>query len=130
MEINKAFTDPEIEKEGVWIDYRGGSKIKVARIGNPNFSRVNAAKMKPHRKKQRAGTLDEETETRLLCEVIAETVLLGWEGFTDGDKQFKYSKQNAIDLLTKHIDFRNEVVEFATTEEIFHREEVEDSEKN
>jgi len=66
----------------------------------------------------------------LLCEVIAETVLLDWDGFENDGKQFKYSAKNAFELLFKHVDFRNEVVEYATTEEIFHREDGEESEKN
>tara|TARA_R110000751_G_scaffold10671_3_gene38654 strand:- start:2754 stop:3149 length:396 start_codon:yes stop_codon:yes gene_type:complete len=130
MEIGTAFANPEIEKEGTWVDYRDGSKIKVARIGNPNFTRNHTAKLKPYRRKQRAGDLDDALETRLLCEVISETVLLDWEGFDNNGKPFKYTKSAAFDLLQKHIDFRNEVVEIASTEEVFHQELAEDSEKN
>lgn len=130
MDIGTAFADPAIEKEGTWAEYRGDSKVKIARIGNPNFTRVHTAKLKPYRRKQRAGDLDDSLETRLLCEVIAETVLLDWEGFTNDGKPFKYSPANAFELLHKHIDFRNEIVEMASTEEIFHQKLTEDSEKN
>jgi hypothetical protein len=130
MDINKAFSNPETEKEGTWVDYRDGSRIKVARIGNPNFVRSYNAKMKPHRRKQRDGTLDDELESRLLCEAVAESVLLDWEGFTENGKTLKYTTQKAYDLLRLLIDFRNEVVEIASTEEVFHAEAIEDAEKN
>ena len=130
MDIDNAFADPEIEREGTWVDYRDGSRIKIARIGNPNFTRSQDAMFKAHRKKQRAGNLESELETSLLCQVIAKTVLLDWEGFEQGGKPFKYSQERAANLLNQSIDFRNDVVEYASTEEIFHREIVEDSEKN
>ena len=130
MDIDSAFANPEVEKEGVWVDYRDGSKVKVARIGNPNFTRLQDAKLKAHRRKQRAGTMESELETRLLCEVIAKTILLDWKGFTEAGKEFKYSESRAFNLLVERIDFRNEIVEFATSEENFHRGEQEDSEKN
>jgi len=130
MDTEKTFSNPETEKEGAWADYRDESKVKIARIGNPNFVRVHAARMKPYLRQQRNGTLDDELETKVLCDVLAETVLLDWEGFTTGGKALKYSKEAAKDLLAKHVDFRNEVVDLATTEEIFRDNLQEDSTKN
>jgi hypothetical protein len=130
MDIGEAFTNPEVEREGVWTEYRDGSKIKIARIGNPNFNRIHEAKLKPHRRKQRDGTLSSELETKILCEVIAETILLDWEGFNQDGKEFKFTKKAAYDLLHKHIDFRNEIVELAAAEATFHADFTEDSAKN
>lgn len=130
MDIENAFADPEIEREGVWVDYRDGSRVKVARLGNPLYTRAQDAALKPHRRKQRAGNMESELETKLLCEVIAKTVLVDWEGFTKNGKEFKYSEKRAAELLVASIDFRNDVVEFSNTEDIFHREHQQDSEKN
>lgn len=134
MDIDNAFTDPEIEREGIWVDYRDGSKVKVARIGNPNFTRIYDAKLKPHRRKQRAGSMETELETRILCEVVAKTVLLDWKGFTQGKgedkKEYKYTEKRAFDMLSKSIDFRNEIVDLAAAEETFHQDDQKDSEKN
>ncbi len=130
MDIETAFANPEVEKNGVWVDYRDGSKVKIARAGNPNFVRVQEAKLKPYRRRQRNGTLDSETETRVLCDVLAETVLLEWEGFTKNGKPFPYSKSNASGLLQNSMDFRNEIVDMATSEDHFHGDYVEESEKN
>ena len=130
MDIGKAFADTQMEKEGAWVDYRDDSKVKIARVGTPNFQRVYESRLKPHRRKQRDGTLSGEVETKILCNVIAETVLLDWEGFKQDGKEFKYSKAAALELLTEHIDFRNEIVELATAEATFHAEFSEESEKN
>jgi|TARA_Y100000310_G_C20704101_1_gene833180 DNA-binding sugar fermentation-stimulating protein len=130
MDVNSAFANPEVEKEGAWVRYRDGSKIKIARIGNANYTRSYDAKFKAHRRKQRAGTLETEVEQRLLCEVVAKTILLDWQGFTQNGKEFKYTEKRAMDLLESNIDFRNEVVELAVEEENFHSELLQESEKN
>jgi hypothetical protein len=130
MDIDNAFANPTAENEGVWIDYRDGSKVKIARIGSLAFTKAYDAALKPHRRRQRAGTMDTVTETRILCEVVSRTILLGWEGFTQLGKEWKYSQKRAFDLLWGSLDFRNEVVELATAEETFHQDVQEDSEKN
>lgn len=130
MDIGRAFADPQKEKEGNWVDYREDSKVKIARVGTPNFQRVYESRLKPHRRKQRDGTLSGDVENKILCEVVAETILLDWEGFTNNGKELKYSKKAAFDLLMEHIDFRNEIVELATTESSFYADYVEESEKN
>lgn len=130
MEVGELFANPDLEKEGVWVDYRGGVSLKIARLGNPNFSRVYDAKLKPHRRKQRAGTLGTDVETRILCEVLSETVLLDWEGLSRGGKSLKYTSREAFALLHAYRDFRDEVVEYASNEEVFHKQDEEEAAKN
>ena len=130
MDIGTAFANPEAGNKGVWVEYRDGSKIKIARIGSLTFTKAYDGALKPHRRKQRAGTMDTVLETRILCEVVSKTILLDWEGFTNEGKEYKYSRKRAYDLLWRNIDFRNEIVELATVEETFHKDEQEDSEKN
>ena len=49
MDIGKAFADTQMEKEGAWVDYRDDSKVKIARVGTPNFQRVYESRLKPYR---------------------------------------------------------------------------------
>ena len=130
MDISKAFADPKLEKAGVWLEYRDGSQVKVARAGNQVFSRAHAARMKPHLRKQRDGNMDAEVETRILCEAIAEGILVDWKGFEEDGKELKYTKARASALLISSMDFRNEVVELAATEAYFHADFEEASIKN
>ena len=130
MDIDKAFADPKLESEGVWVSYREGSKVKVARMGNPTFQKHLDAKMRPHKRKQDRGTLSSEIETRVLCEAIAETVLLDWSGFTKDGKDFKYTPDAAAALLIQSMDFRNEISDIALVEEHFRNDETEDLAKN
>ena len=130
MDFSTAFADPQKENEGVWVEYQDGGSIKLARAGTPEFNRVLENRMKPHLRKQRAGTLPSAVETKINCQVLADTVLLDWKGMTLDGKKLEYSKEAAFELLMRHIDFRNDVVDLATAGQTFHTEFAEDSEKN
>ena len=130
MEITTAFADPDLELDGVWLDYRDGSRVKVARLGNPRFQKLYDAKMKPFRRLQRQNRLDGETENRVLCECLAGAILRDWRGFTKFDEELAYSTKAALDLLLASIDFRNEITDLASAEESFHQGHEQDSEGN
>jgi hypothetical protein len=130
MDIDNAFANPEAETDGVWIDYRDGSKVKLARLGNKKFRRVYEGLLKPHLRKQRDGTLDSDIENNLVCKAFAKSILLDWDGFTQKGKPLKYSEDVAYDLLVRSMDFRNDISELSQTEETFHLELADEAEKN
>jgi len=130
MDIDTAFTDPAAEEEGVWVKYRDGSEVKVARVGNPKFQRRLDAKMRPHRRKEQAGTMDVDVQNRILCECMSETILLDWKGFTRKGKPVAYSPDAATELLLRSMDFRNDMTDLAASEEHFRTEELEEDAKN
>ena len=130
MDFGKSFADPELEKEGVWVDYLDGASVRLARAGNVNFSRMYSNKMKPHRRQQDDGTLDPDIETKILCEVMAETILLDWKQITVEGKEFKYSNGNAFKMLYKYQDFRLDMANLAASQENFFAKIDEDSAKN
>lgn len=130
MDVKTAFSDPALEKDGVWIDYREGSRIKIARMGNPRFQRTWAAAMKPYRRLERENKIPPETQTEVLCQVYAESLLLDWEGFTSDGEPLPYTKETAKRLLMAHMDFRDDVTMHAGNEEQFKQAHDEDSEKN
>ncbi len=130
MDIDKAFTDETLEREGAWVEYREGSRVKLARLGNPRFQRMYEAKMRPYRRLERQNKMDPELTTKLLCDCLAETVLLGWEGFDHQGKPVPYSTEGAKALLMRSMDFRDEITVLATEEENFKQAMDEESEKN
>jgi len=132
MKIRKIFgTDKVKEDEGTWIDMGDGAKIKVARMGNPKYTKEFQRLTKPYRQAIRRGTIQEELAEKLLIEALAKHILIGWVGITDdNDKEIAYSTENSIMLLTELKDFRDYVTEQATSIENFKQEVDEDSEKN
>lgn len=113
-------TDEKKELEGVKIPLGGGASITVARADNDNFltkiveaSERNLAELKALPKEE-AAKLDKE----LLRDVLAETVLLGFEGMSYDGKPIKYSMENAKKLLG-HKDFLRMVMKRANEIEHF-----------
>jgi len=130
MDIDRAFADPTLEAEGVWVDYREGSRVKIARLGNAAFQKAHESKQRPYRKLIRDGRLPAQVSNRVLCEALAETVLLDWDGFNKKGKTLKYSAEAATKLLIERMDFRDEIALLATEEETFRQKIDGDSEKN
>lgn len=58
----------------------------------------------------------DKRDTELMCEVLAETVLIGWgKGFSDGGKPLVYSVEEAKRVLIEYPEFRGDCVGFAST---------------
>lgn len=132
FDIKKEFgTDTQKEIEGVWIDDFGeGLKIKIARIGNPEYQKLFNRISKPHRKAIRRGTLKDETAEKLLIQAMAKGIVLDWKGLSEDGVEIPYSYENALRLLTDYKDFREQVTEVATEIEAFRTEDEEEAEKN
>lgn len=108
-------TDETKEVEGAVVQLGGGATMTVARIGNPNYTRVIIAE---HEKAAEALKNLPDAEAReldvdVLCGVLAETILLGFTDISFQGKPMKYSKANAVKLL-KIKDFRVRVLKEAS----------------
>jgi len=113
-DLKKLFgTDQNKEKEGVWQDMGDGLKMRIARIGNPNYQKRFQALSKPHRRALRRGTLSDEIAEQLLIKCLAETIVLDWEGVEENGSTIPYSVDNAIRVLTDYPDLRNYVNDIA-----------------
>lgn len=125
MKISKFATDLDLEENGVWVDIGEGGEILVARMGNPRYQKAVQSISKPHRTQIRQKTISEDLSDELLLKAMAETILLDWKGIEDDKgKVIKYTKDTAFKLLRDLRDFRNLVVELATEQAAFRREEA------
>lgn len=111
-------TDQNVEKDGVLLDFGKNSHdqstmIRIRRAGGANtkFAKVFEQKTKPVRRIMEAGGLDTATSDRIMREVYAEAVVLGWEGVEDRDgNPIEYSKEAVVKLFTDLPDLFREVV--------------------
>lgn len=73
-------TDPNIEKEGVWLDY-GDFRIRVTYAGETNkkYAKKLEVLTRPHRRQLASGNFSNERSMAILHEVYAETVILDWQ---------------------------------------------------
>jgi len=96
---------------GAWGYYRN-VKLKIARLNNNRYKAAFRRLMKPYQKEIDNNTLDDDTSDRIICESLAEGVLVDWDKSTFPG-EVEYSKENAIDLLLNDPDCRLFVMDYA-----------------
>jgi len=125
MKVSAFKTDEGRERDGVWVDIGDGARLLVARVNNERHKQVFLELTKPYKVQVRTGTIQEEVAARILRECYARTILLSWEGLQDDDgNDIPYSQEAAEELLAIP-DFMSMVGEFATTRELYRKEEQE-----
>lgn len=115
FDIEELFTNQEKESEGVWVDYFGGSKLKVASLQSPIY-KAGLAKMAKKHKLQ----LDDDNDDSvalvndITCSAMAQHVLLDWKGINIGDeKNAGYTVKLGELALKRSAKFREFVAESA-----------------
>lgn len=123
-------TSDNLEKTGVWLQYgeEGGKpvRIRIARAGGGNVAYRKALDKvtRPHKKAIQMETLSPEMNKKLLMEVYADTVILGWENINDENgTPMGFNRDNVMKLLGDLPDIFDDIVAQAQTMAIFRDEE-------
>ena len=130
MDIFEQYATNETkEVEGTWQEV-GDAKFLVARSGNRNYTK-KLIKLADRNKKalDRKDDAADKLSDSILIGVLAETILLGWEGVSFKGAPMDYSVENAKTLLGVK-DFRKTVMELADDFESFKAREESDQVKN
>ena len=131
--LKELFVDPVVVKDGRWVDYLCGVKLRVARFGNDAHSAFLREAYAPHRKETREGKLDPAVATEIGRRGVAQYVLRDWSGLEDDDGQpLKYSAEKALELFAhpKLADLYAFVVEAARHEDAYREAALEDARGN
>ena len=139
MSLYKQFkTDNNLEKEGILLEYGTNSQgnpicIRVARAGGGNvaYAKRMEARVKPYRRQIQNETMETSLIDRILKEVYAETVVLGWENVEDekGDP-LPFSTENCIKLFDDLPDLFKDIQEQSQRAALFREELREADAKN
>ena len=117
--------------EGQWVEVGGGLRIKVTRLGNPDYENALRKLAKPFMRQMRLGTMDIEDMEKLSMKAISQHVVQGWEGLEDEEgKSIPFSTSKALELFEKYPDFYTIVKEVAGEAEVFRMDEMEEAAGN
>lgn len=99
-------TDENLENNGTLFPLGKDSKVLVARAGNRKYSKALTKAVEQRRVELDAGddTADAVSD-QIMVDVLAETILLGWENLSFKGVEMPYSQDNAKTLLRVK-DFR------------------------
>lgn len=105
-------TDESKETEGVWQEI-GDAKFLIARSGNPNYVKKLSKLFEQNQKSlERKDDAADKLSEKLMVDVLAGTILLGWENVQFKGEALPYSHENAVKLLGVK-DFRKQVVQLS-----------------
>lgn len=130
MEFKSFQTDESKENEGVWVPVEKDVAIKIARAFNKHFVQRYRNLPRAVQKRIQDGTISSRRDEEVFCELLAETVVVDWKGFTDDGKLVPFSRDNAEKFLLKYKEFRAFAWELANDMALFKLEENEDDAKN
>jgi hypothetical protein len=112
-------TDEKSELEGVWEEVSEGARVLVARVGNDRFTERYKRLGKGLQRQIDRGTLPKDKSQAIFIAILADTILLNWEGLVDEKVPIEYSKENARLMLKKYPDFRQFVWDIANDAELY-----------
>jgi hypothetical protein len=120
MDIFASFaTDESLENEGKWFNLSKTAKVRVARSGNAKYVKQLRKKLEENRiDLDSQGDEANELAEKVMIDVLADTILVGWEGLEYRGKPMEYSRLNARILLQVK-DFRRKIVGFSESFEAF-----------
>ena len=117
-------------ESGAWAEFEG-SKFLVAHITNLKFQRALARLQQPYRRKIEAGTMDPKVSKDLMCQAMAEALVLNWKDVVDDSGTVvDYSSEGCYKALLNNPQFREFVATFAAELDNFREEEVEEAGKS
>lgn len=123
-------TDPDLEKNGVWVNLGHGLEVLVARMGNSRYQSLLDALLKPHQRQIQRNTMDRDVLNDIILQAVSKAVLLDWKGANADGKPLAYSPDVGLAYLRKYKDFREDVLFAAGQMETFRAEQLEDNSKN
>lgn len=122
-------TDEAAENEGVWVPH-GSAKFLIARAGNRKYVKKLSALVEKNQKLLDAkDDAADKLSDQLMIEVMAESILLGWENVGYKGETLPYSLENAKMLLGVK-DFRREVSKMADDINNFKVKQTEEQQGN
>jgi hypothetical protein len=100
--INDLKVDEDAEANGVELAFANGRFISITRAGSSNkkYKSTMARVFKPHMMTTGVISASDEEASKLLKEVYAESIVVGWRGFKDAEgKEINFTKSNCIELF-------------------------------
>lgn len=127
-------TDPELEKNGVVLDY-GEYWVRIARAGGANKAYQVALdrKLRPYRRALQNDALSVERQNDLVRETYIETVILEWGGSGMVDEKnspLEFTQGNVRKVLTDLPDLWLDILGQAQKAILFRKEILEAEAKN
>jgi hypothetical protein len=107
FDLNSTFTDGNLERDGVWIEYFEGSQLKIASKESPEY-KAYLARLAQRHKLKIGGKPRPETMSLMktvMSDAMAKHLLLDWKGISlNGEEEVPYSYATGKMVLLNSIE--------------------------
>lgn len=125
MDIKNVKTNKTTEIEGVWVDFDGETRFRIASVNSSRYRKALDSALDSAKKGRR--TLSDSDREAALSAAYADAILVGWEGLTEGGAVLPYSKEAALTLMQDCPAVRDFVFMESTKHENFLAEKLEEA---
>lgn len=130
MNLYKHFKTDENKEAGEGIELKyGDSSITIHRAGGSNakFRKQNDANLRKYGRDIDLGTLDDETDRKIMVDLYVDTVIIGWKNITDENgNPLEYNRENVVKLLNDLPELFADIRRVATNVAFFKEKELEE----
>lgn len=131
-------TDNALEQQGIILEYGENAdgkpiSIRIARAGGSNvqYTRLIEARVKPYRRQIQNETIERAMVEKILREVYAESIVLGWENVTDENgKALPFTVANCMKLFEDLPDLFQDIQDQSQRAALFRQDILEKDSKN
>lgn len=113
-------TDKLKEVDGVWMEYIGESRVKIASFRNPPMQEWLLLKQTSAVRR----VADPKSSLDLLKRAVAKFVLMGWELLFLDDVEQKHSEEKAYEIFCDYPDFYETIVAMSMEREAFREDNM------
>ncbi|MCP4256818.1 MAG: hypothetical protein GY774_04725 [Planctomycetes bacterium] len=100
LNLNISSIDLDKAEKGTWIEYDEGISFMIAKTFTAEYKKAVKRLNNLYRSQIKNETLSDEKSDLLLAGITADHILLNWSGLKANGKEHKYTRENAIALLT------------------------------
>lgn len=133
LDIFKEYAvDLKAETKGVWRQL-GTADFLIARSDNEEYLKHVTESWDANREKiEKGGKAADKLSTKLMAEIIADTILLDWKNVGFEGVEMPYSRDNVVKLFTDPSlrDFHNAILRLASEAAAYRVKEEEKETKN
>jgi len=128
FDINDFKLDKAAKQDGVWVEMGGDAAFLIASFDNPSFTDAFRKATKPYN--DLGKKISEDDQLEIMARTMSQFIVLDWRGVFDGDKELKYSADNAYRLLKELEWIRSRLIAEAQNLENFRQKAREATEGN
>lgn len=124
LQLNVRGQDPDKAAHGVWIPYEDEIEFLVARANTPEYREAVRKITRQNKRQIENGTMSEAKSDRIMADLMAEHILVGWRGLSNNGEEFEYTRENAVAFLSdpQYLDIKEWIMAQAQDAENYRRE--------